>query len=295
MCRRDGRGLPHQPAATSARKMAAGRNRRCGGNGLPAAGRGQPHPCGRGPGVQSRALGARPRCLLLGGAAPPAWAAARARLAPHRAVGLHLSAAAASAPARSRHASRPRPRRRAPGRREAGARLRAQGRHTTALPHPGPRRPPSWCSRSTAPRLPRRSPPAGAVTHRPPLRHRPALGGEGSGKGTPGGHPHPGSCGQGSAARPSPPPWAGERRPLPSCPVLCRAPRLFSGPNGRKNPPPSPKAKLFPTGGSRAVSEGGRNIVQAFYSSDFITGEAEVLSTTLRPLLFPERLRGRLP
>lgn len=247
--------------------------------------------------MQSRVLGARPRCLLLGGAAPPAWAAARARLAPHRAVGLHLSAAAASAPARSRHASRPRPRRRAPGRREAGARLRAQGRHTTALPRPGPRRPPSWCSRSTAPRLPRRSPPAGAVNHRPPLRHRPALGGEGCGKGTPGGHPHPGSCGQGSAARPSPPPWAGERRPLPSCPVLPRVVRLACSPapTAERTHPPPPKRSCSLRVALRAVSEGGRNIVQAFYSSDFITGEAEVLSTTLRPLLFPERLRGRLP
>lgn len=258
MCRRDGRGLPHQPAATSARKMAAGRDRRCGGKGLPAAGRGQPHPCGRGHGVQSRALGARPRCLLLGGAAPPAWAAARARLAPHRAVGLHLSAAAASAPARSRHASRPRPRRRAPGRSEARARLGVQGRHTTALPHPSAPGP-----AALLPGAPVREPRGSLVAPRPLA---PSLPARPSGTGRP----------------------SGERRPLPSCPLLSRAPRLFCGPNGTKNPPPSPKRSCSLRVALRAVSKGGRNIVQAFYSSDFITGEAEVLSTTLRLLLLPE-------
>lgn len=81
---------------------------------------------------------------------------------------------------------------------------------------------------------------------------------------------------------------SGRSCPLLSRPLLSRAPRLFSGPNGTKNPPPSPKRSCSLRVALRAVSKGGRNIVQAFYSSDFITGEAEVLSTTLRLLLLPE-------
>lgn len=225
------------------------------------------------------------------------------RSGPHRAVGLHLSAAtAASAPARSRHTSRLRlrlgPWRRGPGRRGEGGKARCaatggqrgagEAHNSPSSPqrpapprrgapqHPGA--PPTSFLRgerpfcglcasgasppvleprgsNVVPRPPPHPAPAGAVTHRPRLGTPAGPGRGGLREGGPeAGTRTPAASGgawrhcQVSAARPSPPPWGGEMRPLPSCPSgRGRAPHLFSGLNGRRNPPsPPPQSEVVP-------------------------------------------------